>query len=72
MAQHALDYIRGLGLDKLSKYMEAFSSCAIEGNRLGEVCSETLNRIMTGKPVSDRYVMGLAFALMRFEGMFEE
>lgn len=59
MAQSALAYIKGLGLNKLSLYMEALSSCAIEGNRLGEVCGETLGRIMTGKPVSDRYVMGL-------------
>jgi len=43
--------------------LEAFSSCAIEGNRLGEICSETLSRLMTGDIVSDRYLLGLAWAL---------
>ena len=42
---------------------EAFASCAIESNRLGEVCTETLNRIMNNEPVSDRYLLGLAWAL---------
>lgn len=60
-AHDALIYIQSLGLSELSILQESFSSCAIEGNRLAEVCSETLHRLMTGKPVSDRYLLGLAW-----------
>lgn len=42
---------------------EALASCAISGNRLAEVCNETLRRILDKEPVSDRYVMGLAWFL---------
>ncbi len=66
-AQNALDYLKNLGVEKLSIYLESFSSCSIEGNRLGEICSETLNRIINGKPVSDRYVMGLAWSIRNME-----
>ena len=48
----------------LAGWQEAFSSCAIEGNRLAEVCSETLRRLLIGEPVSDRYVLGLAWAMV--------
>jgi hypothetical protein len=66
-AQSALDYVKGLGLEKLSMYLEAFSSCAIEGNRLGEICGETIHRIMAGQPVSDRYILGLAWSIRNME-----
>lgn len=66
-AVNALKYIMDLGFIKLSTYLEAFSSCAIEGNRLGEVCSETLNRLLNGQSVSDRYVLGLGWAIRNME-----
>lgn len=62
-ARSALDYIRSLGLPALLQLQESFSSCAIEGNRLGEVCAETLRRILDHEPVSDRYILGLAWAV---------
>lgn len=63
-APFAMDYIRECLLKgRLHIYSEAFSSCAIEGNRLGEICAETLRRIMHGEPVSDRYLLGLAWAI---------
>jgi hypothetical protein len=40
---------------------EALASCAIEGNRMAEVCLGTLKRISALEPVSDRYLMGLAW-----------
>ena len=43
--------------------MESLSSCAIEDNRLAEICAETLDRLMTGRPVSDRYLLGLAWLM---------
>lgn len=74
-AQGALRYVLNLGLEKLMMYQGAFSTCAIESNRLGEVCSETLRRVMNKEPVSDRYIMGLALALMDLEsteGSFDD
>jgi hypothetical protein len=62
-AHLAHTFIISLGTAKLMLMQEAFSSCAIEGNRFAEVCSETLRRIMEGEPVSDRYLLGLAWAL---------
>lgn len=49
--------------------IEAFASTAISGNRTGDVCGETLRRIMHGEPVSDRYILGLAWALMEMENL---
>lgn len=59
----ALRIISNLGLEDRAILMESFSSCAIGGNRLAEVCAETLRRIMDRDPVSDRYLMGLILAL---------
>jgi hypothetical protein len=49
--------------EELCKWREAFASCAIEGNRLGDVCAETLNRLLNSQPVSDRYLLGLAWTM---------
>jgi hypothetical protein len=48
-------------------YLESYSSCAIEGNRLAEICAETLDRLIHGQPVSDRYILGLAWNLRDME-----
>jgi hypothetical protein len=56
-------YIKSLGPAQLAMWRESFASSALEGNRLAEICGETLERIMTGQPVSDRYLLGLAWAM---------
>ena len=66
-ADSAMEYLRGLGLAKLMLYQESFASCAIEGNWLAEICSETLNRLLTKRPVSDRYLLGLAWEIRNME-----
>lgn len=66
-ALDAFSYIKGLGAQKLAMYLESYSSCGLSGNRLGEICSETLSRIINGKTVSDRYVLGLAWNLKQME-----
>jgi hypothetical protein len=50
---------------ELYMWQEALASCAIEGNRLAEVCLGTLNRLVNKEPVSDRYFMGLILLLIR-------
>ena len=69
VAQSALEYVVNFAADmkKASILMESFSSCAIEGNRLGEICSETLNRVIMNQPVSDRYILGLAWFIRNME-----
>lgn len=63
-AYEALEWIRStVSFEELSLYRESFSSCAIEGNRQAEILSETLRRFMSREPVSDRYLLGLAWAL---------
>lgn len=63
-ANSAMAYIRNLSLQELLVWQESFSSVAIENNRLAEICSETLDRLITGKPVSDRYLLGLAWTIV--------
>lgn len=62
-AHEAKAWIAEQSAEELLKWREVFASCAIEGNRLGEICSETLNRMMTAQPVSDRYLLGLAWTM---------
>jgi len=64
-ANSAMEYISGMDVKDMVKWLESFASCAIEGNRLAEICSETLHRLMQGKPVSDRYVLGLAWTIAK-------
>lgn len=62
-ADSAMIFMKSLPLKDLVLWAESFASCAIEGNRLAEVCSETLRRLMAGEPVSDRYLLGLAWTI---------
>lgn len=66
-AESAIKYLQGLGIEKLITHLSAFSSCAIENNRMAEVCAETLHRFTTGKPVSDRYLLGVAWIIRNCE-----
>jgi hypothetical protein len=49
--------------------LESFASVGMSGNRLGEVCAETLRRIVAGESVSDRYLLGLAWTLREMGGV---
>lgn len=62
-ARSALRWIQTQPMTELLRWQEAFSSCAIEDNRLAEVCAETLRRVMNSEPVSDRYLLGLVYAM---------
>lgn len=61
--ESAKRYLFSLNFQEWYKYLEAFSSCAIEGNRFAEVCAETLNRLLNKQGVSDRYFLGLVWAI---------
>lgn len=66
-AEYARNYLLSLNADTLMIWQESFSSCAVGGNHLGSICSETLRRLLDGEPVSDRYIMGLAWVIWSME-----
>lgn len=56
-------WLASLPPTQLLHWQEAFASSALSGNRMGEICGETLRRLLAGKPVSDRYMLGLAWVM---------
>ena len=68
----ALAYFNSLSYDTLLAYQLSFSSCAIENNRLAEVCAETLYRLMTDEQVSDYYFLGLVWTIRTMEDAMDE
>ena len=54
MVQHPADYLM---------HKEALASTALSGNRLAEICCGTIDRLAKGEPVSDRYLLGLAWTI---------
>ena len=65
--ESAVNFVGDIGMERLHRYLEAYASTAIEGNRLGAICSETLRRLLAQEPVSDRYLLGLAWSLRNLE-----
>lgn len=65
---NAFAWIKSLPVEDLLRWQEAFACTAISGNRLAEVCSETLRRILSGGTVSDRYALGLAWTMKYGDG----
>ena len=62
-ADSALKRLNDMPYQELIMWQASFSSCAIEGNRLAEICSGTIQRILRKEPISDRYLLGLAWAI---------
>ncbi len=71
-ARDALAYIQSLSFQQRAMWQESFASVALSGNRLSEICSETLARLMEGKSVSDRYLLGLAWVIRIGENQKDE
>ena len=67
-ARSAMAFVREC--PDLPQWMEAFASCALEGNRVGEICCETLRRVLHGEPISDRYILGLAWTIAASQDTF--
>lgn len=65
--QWILDYVRENDANAMPRRLEAFCSTGISGNRLAECCGETLRRLLHGEPVSDRYLLGLAWTMRNME-----
>jgi len=59
----AMEYIKTIPYVELIQLQGSFSSCSLSDNRLAEVCSETLRRLLNNEPVSDRYLLGLCWTI---------
>lgn len=63
-AEIAMDYVNQyLRTHNVFTLQEALASTGIEGNRMAQVASETLQRVINKDKVSDRYLMGLGWVL---------
>lgn len=63
-ADSAMAWLKTFIMENPSRWMmisEAVASTALSGNRLAELCHSTMNRLANGEPVSDRYLLGLAW-----------
>lgn len=66
VAESALVWFQKWRTENLEEYMmmrEAIASSALTGtgNRTAELLNSTLNRLDTGQPVSDRYLLALCW-----------
>lgn len=67
-ADSAMAWVKGFMVRYPHKYLlskESLASTALAGNRLSQICMGTIERMAKGEPVSDRYLLGLAWTLMK-------
>ena len=65
-ADGAMTWLKTLMINDPKRYVtikESLYSTALAGNQLAEICCSTIDRIATGQPVSDRYLLGLAWTV---------
>jgi hypothetical protein len=66
VAYHCLTYLQRIFKERpfLSACLShTYSTTAIESNRIGEVCGETLRRYLKGEALGDRYIIALAWSI---------
>lgn len=64
-ALDALSWVMDQPPEELERWRGAFDLATVAGFRTAAICGETLRRVLAGESVSDRYLLGLAWA-MRF------
>ena len=64
-AVSAYEYIGKMPLLEMISWEEAFASTFIANpnSLLAEVCLSTIQRMMNGQPVGDRFILGLAWTI---------
>jgi|ERR1044071_3983817 hypothetical protein len=65
----AMRYIQSIDPKKWMKHIEAISSSALSGNRMACIYMGTIERLEKKEPVSDRYLLGLAWFIKELEEM---
>jgi hypothetical protein len=66
-ADSAMAWLKGYMVEHRHDYLlakEALASTALSGDRQAEICMSTIDRLAKGEPVSDRYLLGLAWTIM--------
>ncbi len=66
-ALQAYRWLKGFMITNEKEYIQfrlALSIAADHGNRHAQVCMGTIERLQNGQPVSDRYLMGLAWTFI--------
>ncbi len=65
----ALEYLRGLGRERLTEHHDRLSRFDVttRRDRNDQVCRETLRRLLAGEGASDRDLLGLAWTLRELE-----
>ena len=66
-ARSAYRWLKGFmvsNIDDYTRYRLALSIAAEDGNRQAQVCMGTIERLQKGQPVSDRYILGLAWTIL--------
>lgn len=60
----ALQWLRSRTGGEIRIWREKLAAVALEGNRLAEVCSTTLEQLLNHQQVGDRYLLGLVLAMI--------
>lgn len=47
-----------------AEYRDLLAIAAAAGNRQAQICTGTIKRLQAGQPVSDRYLLGLAWTIL--------
>jgi hypothetical protein len=66
-ARSAYRWLKGFMVtnpEEYSQYRLAIEIAAIDGNRQAQICWGTIQRLKDGRPISDRYLMGLAWTIL--------
>lgn len=66
-ARSAYRWLKGFMVTNPEDYSRtklALEIAAEDGNRQAQICMGTINRLKFGQPVSDRYLMGLAWTVL--------
>lgn len=67
-ARSAYRWLKGFMVTNTEEYTRtkfALRMAAESGNRQAEVCMGTIDRLAAGQPVSDRYLLGLAWTILQ-------
>lgn len=67
VSTEALNYIKRKKRCELVAWLEAFNSSALSGDISAMHCGQTLDLIMRGEGVGERYVLALAFVMQQGE-----
>ena len=60
----ALNFLNSIPIGEFPKIKEFMEKNSKDGVKIGEVCVWAIDRFMTGKPLTDRHILGLAWTII--------